>query len=375
MVKIAIVGAGNAGCISALNLNFLRETEKSEIDIDKIDLYYDPNASIERVGQGTILDVRTLLFDTLGLNWYDKNILNATMKTGVVYKDWGKKNNNFIHNFASGALGMHYVPNLLSKTVLESGFFNVIEKEIKDPDSEIDADYVMDCRGRMKDLDDSYEILTNPLNAVILANKPGRDPDLLHTDCVATPNGWTFVIPNVDSVSYGYLYNNTITTKEDAEKDLSERFDVEPDGDLTFNNYVSKKLWVSERTMLNGNRFSFIEPLEATSSAVHMQMSELFFDVILGDRDIEDAEEEAHNHIKENQDFILWHYKNGSKYDTPFWEYAKSLEYSDKENLKNHLEEFLEIHDYMAIEEAGEYEYGQWSAYNFKNWYNNVGDI
>ena len=34
--------------------------------------------------------------------------------------------------------------------------------------------------------------------------------------------GWTFLIPNVDSVSYGYLYNNTITSKEDATEDFLE---------------------------------------------------------------------------------------------------------------------------------------------------------
>ena len=45
--KIAIIGAGNAGCVSALNLHFLRETE--DYDRYEIDIYYDPNVPIERL--------------------------------------------------------------------------------------------------------------------------------------------------------------------------------------------------------------------------------------------------------------------------------------------------------------------------------------
>ena len=48
--KIAIIGAGNAGCISALNLHYLKMTE--EYQIGEIEIYHDPNIPIERVGQG-----------------------------------------------------------------------------------------------------------------------------------------------------------------------------------------------------------------------------------------------------------------------------------------------------------------------------------
>ena len=37
------------------------------------------------------------------------------------------------------------------------------------------------------------------------------------TRAVATPDGWTFVIPNAaNTTSYGYLYNKDITPLEDA---------------------------------------------------------------------------------------------------------------------------------------------------------------
>ena len=95
MNKIAIVGAGNAGCISALTLNFLKETEAAD-EIDEIVIYHDPNTPIERVGQGTILTIRNNLFECLDLNWYDKNSIKATINAGIRYLGWGKDNHDFI---------------------------------------------------------------------------------------------------------------------------------------------------------------------------------------------------------------------------------------------------------------------------------------
>ena len=208
--KIAIIGAGNAGCISALNLHYLRETE--DYKGYEIDIYYDPTAPIERVGQGTELNVLESIFDLLDLDWIQKNHIKATPKHGIRYRGWGKENHDFFHLFRNGSVAMHYVPKLLSECVLKSGLFNVVEKEITEPENEIDATYIVDCRDKPNDLDDSYQMLTNPINAVIFARKEGADSSLLWTENITTPNGWAFVIPNHDSISYGYLYNDTITT-------------------------------------------------------------------------------------------------------------------------------------------------------------------
>ena len=137
-------------------------------------------------------------------------------------------------------MAIHYVPQKLSKVVLESGYFNVIEKTITDLEKEIDADVIFDCRGRHNRDKSNYDKLINPLNSVLLSKKYERDVDLIYTRCVATPNGWTFVIPNKDSVSYGYLYNNTITSKEDATEDFLDRFELpEIDDELTFEKYMA----------------------------------------------------------------------------------------------------------------------------------------
>ena len=369
--KIAIVGAGNAGCISALNLHYLKMTE--EYDVGEIEIYYDPNVPIERVGQGTQLNVRETIFDVLDLDWVEKNHIKATTKQGIRYKGWGKKNPDFFHSFRSGAVAMHYVPKLFSERVLDSGLFNVVEKAITNPEEEIDATYIIDCRGRPSELDDSYQRLTNPINSVILARKEGADPSLLWTEHITTPNGWTFVIPNHDSISYGYLYNNTITTKEDAEKDFIERFDVEPDGYLSFDNYVAKDMWRGEKTILNGNLFSFIEPMEAVASVIHHNVSECLYDVMIGEKSREEVNENINKELIQVQDFILWHYKNGSTYDTPFWQYAQSLPYSNESELFEHVEKCVKLPNLFRFDDLREdLEYAYWEPQSYKFWHNNV---
>ena len=216
--KIAVIGAGNAGCITALHFYF-HGRDKFEIEI-----YHSPGEHpIEKVGQGTTLIPTMLISSVFGSNWYDNNI-GATLKSGILYEGWGKSKDEFFHTFPMHNMSAHYVPQKLSNAVLESGLFKVKQQTINDPEKEIDSDWIIDCRGRHNRDKDNYDSLINPLNSCLLYRKEGRDSDLIYTRTVATPNGWTFAVPNTDSVSYGYLYNNTITSKEDATEDFLERF-------------------------------------------------------------------------------------------------------------------------------------------------------
>ena len=90
--RIAIIGAGNAGCITALHLHKHMPTDR------EIVIYHSPNTNpIERVGQSTTLDIVELIQNTLGCNWYN-NSIDATFKSGVLYEGWVKRMiNSFIH--------------------------------------------------------------------------------------------------------------------------------------------------------------------------------------------------------------------------------------------------------------------------------------
>jgi len=376
--KVSIIGAGNAGCITAMHYYLYAKDE-----IDTITIYHDPNTPIERTGQGTSTTVASLVNNFFHLDFLDHNIIKSTRKDGIMYENWGKKNEKIFHSFPQFLPAIHYVPNLFSQAVLNSGVFEVVEKNIEEPEKEIDSDFIFDCRGRNNREKNLYDKLVNPLNSVILSRKEEVYPDLIYTRTVATPHGWTFVIPNVDSTSYGYLYNNQITTKEEATADFIKRFNVVPDGHLTFENYLAKSCFHGERTILNGNRLSFLEPLEATSTGFYENVAITALGHIARGVDKELCNNQIRKEMLEIQNFVLWHYQFGSKFDTPFWEYAKSLpfdpgsqfnkviEYSMNNSYSDLIRE--RVRDRENFRDCGYY--GHWSASAFKIWADGVGAL
>ena len=61
--KLSIIGAGNAGCITALHYGYYGK------DLFDVTLYYDPSIPIERVGQGAVLSSTGLIYLALGIDW------------------------------------------------------------------------------------------------------------------------------------------------------------------------------------------------------------------------------------------------------------------------------------------------------------------
>lgn len=360
--KIAVVGAGNAGCITALHYHCW-----GRLELDKIIVYHDPSVPIERVGQGTAIKVADLLFNTLGIDFIENNPIKATVKHGIMYENWGKR--DIFHSFPLSTVGCHYIPHLLSQVTLESGLFDVVEKKITNPEKQIDADYIFDCRGRtQKGFKDSSKKLNNPLNSVLLARKEGQDLSLTYTRCVATPDGWTFVIPNYDSVSYGYLYNKNITDIESTKQNFVQMFGVDFDliANIEFDNYIENNVWDGSKTILNGNRFSFLEPLEATSTGFFLNVAREAWDHIFNQKSKKDCNTSIQEEMKRIETFVLWHYQAGSRFNTPFWDYAKNLKFNpDKKFL--YMKDFANQTDH--IDQCTNKEpYSQWSFHSFNKW-------
>ena len=369
MTKVSVVGGGNAGCITALYLSWY----KKELEVE---LIYNPDVPCERVGQASVLDPPKLLWAATGFNWYN-NPIHATFKSGILYEGWGQANEKLFHGFPAHSMAMHYCPWEMQKHVLNSGHFKVTEGDV-DP-KDVDADYVFDCRGKPKDFSD-YDDLINPTNAAILAKPNWDTTKAFWSRHVATPDGWTFIIPtHSESPSHdycvGYCYNSNITSKEDAESNLSSMFDVEIKKHLKFKNYLAKNPIVDDRIFLNGNRLFFLEPLESSSVQAYVEWARFFVDYIITKKEsIEQAACSAKQYIRQLQNFVLWHYQFGSKYDTPFWDYATKLSFKDK-TFDAMVEYCLQTskRDILPKSYGGMTselsQYGQWPANSFKVWY------
>ena len=369
MTKVSVVGGGNAGCITALYLSWY----KKELEVE---LIYNPDVPCERGGQASVLDPPKLLWAATGFNWYN-NPIHATFKSGILYEGWGQFNEKLFHGFPAHSMAMHYCPWEMQKHVLNSGHFKVTEGDV-DP-KDVDADYVFDCRGKPKDFSD-YDDLINPTNAAILAKPNWDTTKAFWSRHVATPDGWTFIIPtHSESPSHdycvGYCYNSNITSKEDAESNLSSMFDVEIKKHLKFKNYLAKNPIVDDRIFLNGNRLFFLEPLESSSVQAYVECARFFVDYIITKKEsIEQAACSAKQYIRQLQNFVLWHYQFGSKYDTPFWDYATKLSFKDK-TFDAMVEYCLQTskRDILPKSYGGMTselsQYGQWPANSFKVWY------
>lgn len=320
-MKIGIIGKGLSGILTAL----IWKAQHPNVELE---LFYDKSIPTEPVGSGSWPNLLQLLNDIsyrcpqYTSDWND-SLWQSTPKVAIRYEGWGKKD-SWAHGFGYNNTAMHFDPQEFQDYFCNSGIFNVTEKHVEYDD--IDADYIYDCAGYPKDYNDCYT-LKNPINKVLLANlPPSFDENSIFTRTVATPDGWCFVIPLKDRVSLGYLYNDLITTDEEAEDNFKEQFGVTNIfNKISFKNYCAKNPVIDDRIFLNGNKYFFIEPLEATAIYSYMNWISRSIAAIYQRIPFKEIVNINQKLVKDNADFILKHYSYGSKYNTPFWNYAKRL--------------------------------------------------
>ena len=378
-MKIAIIGGGNAGVWTALHYAYYAHKNI------EIELIHDPDVETFPVGQGMTPGLSKLLYFACNINWYH-NEVRATPKLGILYENFSKK--NLFHEFPFHEIAMQADPKYLQKYILNSGLFTVKEGNVIDLDT-VDADVIFDCRGNTKKNDIEYESLYCPVNSVLLAIGPQNEPQLWSKH-VATPDGWTFVIPNTtETLSYGYLYNSDITSEKEARDNFRELFPEAVGSysqhfehkdevvNLPFESYLAKeplRIDSNERKIiLNGNRLAFFEPMEATAVLSYLKVATVTFDWVMSEYDRIPRESEMliKNFYYEIQKFILYHYIKGSVYDTPFWRDAQTKTTAIFEQPDEKFQYFINLvksMDYIDVKQNDK-DYGPWNLYSIKRWY------
>jgi len=398
-MKIVIIGSGSAGVWTALHYGYYTRNNK---DIE-VELIHDPEIASFPVGQGTTLGVAELLWAACGTDWYH-NEIRATPKLGILYENFSKENPNIYHPFNFSAIAIQVDPKYLQRYILNSGLFNVKEENVTDLDT-VDADVIFDCRGNTKKDDIEYEPLYCPVNSVLLAVGPQTNPQLWSRH-VATPDGWTFVIPNTTkTLSYGYVYNKDITPLETAKTNFSEVFPEASESysghfdhkekvvNLPFESYMAKEpLRIDSngrKIILNGNRLAFLEPMESTAIGLYLDVARNVFDWIVDENShesqkaklamnifqIKKVTSNINRMIHELQTFILWHYTRGSVYDTPFWKEAQTKTTTIFEQPNTNFQNMVNLAkslDYIDCRTGNvRLDYGQWPTNSIKVWYDN----
>ena len=186
------------------------------------------------------------------------------------------------------------------------------------------------------------------------------------------------------------MYNSDITSIEEAKTNFSEVF-PEIKGsysqhfehkdeikNLPFESYMAKEpLRIDSngrKIILNGNRLSFLEPMESTAIALYLNVAEFTFDWIIdGHKDefrMKDVTSNINKRIHEIHKFISWHYIRGSIYDTPFWRAARAETTAIFEQPDDYFENIVnsvKSTDYIDLK-VDPFYYGPWPAWSIKMW-------
>lgn len=325
--KISILGRGTAGCISSIMALAVKNAHSN--DRVEIDWYYDPSTPASSVGEGTTPNFTDIL-KMIGQTSNDLSKYDARPKIGISYENWGQR--DFDHPFSVGNYGIHFNATKFQQKVFDGisgqGSVTVIPKSVTH--DEIDADLIVDCRGRPKDLTDYRTPKYIPVNAVHVVQCNWKsEPKWLHTKTIARKWGWVFVIPLLSRCSVGYLYNHDISSLDQVKDDIAEvirDLDVvasDKTNSFVFDNYVRNKL-IDGRAMYAGNSGFFLEPMEATTLDGVLRVVDNIEGCLYNPQFDETYENQMlHMFFYEVEFFIMMHYASGSKWSNEFWEFAQ----------------------------------------------------
>ena len=350
--KIAIIGAGTAGVLAVSHFNrWMRDCE--------VELYFDSAIKPQPVGEGSTNTFPNALWHNLNFTFDHLEKLDGTIKYGIDKRNWGDSTSkDFIHPFYPPNVGYHFNAGKFQTYTLDvlKDDIKIIDKNVTH--SDIDADFIMDCSGKPANYDDFYMSDYISVNAVYVTQCYWDNVKFNNTLAIARPYGWIFAIPLRNRCSIGYMYNHTINTLEEVREDVKNVFtelDLVPSdvtNAFTFKNYIRKENF-SKRVVYNGNASFFLEPMEATSIVVMDFINRGAIDIWTGKTSYRDYNVSYLEILREIESMIMLHYYAGSKFNTPFWDFAKDRgEKCSKQLMKN--KKFNFIYDMSKNEHPGE---------------------
>jgi hypothetical protein len=292
MKTIAVIGIGTAGISSLAQLLSHCSSDWQIVSI------HDPSTPILGIGETTNVGIPVNLFFGAGFNMLENaHELDATVKLGSKFVNW--RDEDFFLPLPAPIYAIHF-NNFKLKDFCIPRFkemwgdkFQKIEGKVSNIINGKDAvtltvdgveysfDYLIDCGGYPTDYS-SYDMIdTIPVNhcLVNLLHEPG---DWNYTISQAHKHGWMFQLPLSTRQGRGYLYNDQITSKEDALLDMSEILGIPVDQlnvkEFAWKTYKTKK-FIDNRIVRNGNRALFYEPMEALAGWFYERIIRAFFDI------------------------------------------------------------------------------------------------
>lgn len=334
---IVIIGAGTSGIQGACHyLAFLASHGWT------VTLIHSPSINILGIGESTNPPFVESLEDGANFNILDDlKELDATLKFGTHYVNW--RNNPFTIPVLTGHAAVHVNTFKVKQFVLPrlkeiwGDKFQIIEGEVTTLENQDEVvhvvvndqdyyfDFAVDSRGFPKSYEDYNVVEDNPVNHALIHNIPGKI-DLNATLHQATPDGWMFGVPLTSRTSYGYLFNDSLTSVDQAKQNFSKEIDVPVDEldniEYKFKSYYAKQV-LDRRIIKNGNNAVFFEPMFANSLWLYKSIDKLFVSYMKGWYNQDKVNETFINMAQDVEDLICFFYHGGSVYETEFWQKVK----------------------------------------------------
>lgn len=345
-MKISVLGGGTAGFIAAAHLTrYLPDAELLHV--------FDSRIPTIGVGEGTTPRFPMWFEETTGLGFpHLEERCGATLKRGSRYEGWGEHGTDFVHRFQPVRLFAYHfdaaaVVDVLGEHVRATRIDARVEALQTSPDavririedgSTLECDYVFDARGFPRGpggAEDFIQLDWIPTNQATVRRLAPQGWSGV-SRVIARPHGWVFQIPLRDWTSCGYVYNSQISSEAEVAADLTAFLHAEGVVDWEqraaprFPNFIRRKMF-DGRVFLGGNAASFIEPLEATTighAIAQIRAATLWITEEGQGRCADPDEIDAFNgmmlsYVCRDSLFVAWHYACGSRWDTPFWRYAR----------------------------------------------------
>jgi len=389
-MKIAVLGVGTAGIMSLCHsLKWLCPEGSTITSI------YDPSVPILGIGETSQPNFVKTMSEGTGFNFLtDANELDATIKLGASYKNW--RENNFDMALESPSYGMHF-NNFKLKEFCFNRFkklwgnkFQTVEGKITNlvnNKSHVEVvvnnriyqyDYIIDCRGYPPDLTD-YTVLDDfTVNhcLVHIVDKPGTWNSSINQ---ATAHGWMFGIPLSTRQGWGYLYNDKLTTRDEAVAEMESLFGIP---NIKLNEFVFKSYYANTffdgRILKNGNRAFFFEPIEGMAGFFYDTSLRYFTDFLNGQLNADVLNEHLLKSAQDIENFIYFLYQGGSTFDSKFWNVTKEKSARQLRNKSNgsrwrlvllNIKKALQ-HPELRIDAS---QTGRWSPELWIKWSKNLG--
>ena len=245
--------------------------------------------------------------------------------------------------------GIKVVTGKIEDAVLDdSGFVSEI---VLDTKQRIKTDFIYDCTGFSRFFVDKIfhspmeyydKELTTKRAMPFFLDK--TDPTPPYTEAIAMKYGWMWKIPVGERYGCGYCFDSDFVSDEDAYKEICEVTGQKPEVRKKINfkpGYHTKPL--NKNTLAIGLSHGFLEPLEATSLMISVEMIHMLFQLtpnifnkkswIGNDVFEKDFNKLVQDFVHGCVDFVKVHYLT-PRNDTEFWK-------KGRDNISKRLEKRL----------------------------------